>query len=183
MWRAALGAAEGHAADDGLSVASRRVEGSELPELEITVQTPSSPARLMAAAWELRKDGMQAAWLEQRTVLAETATERVLLISLRPPLVGLRECMVQQLRWEEPGTGRQHLRFDAVPFTPSTAGARPFAHLRGAWRFEPAGAGRTRVVYTTLVDTGGVPALLARRPQREAAVAIVREVVARAGAP
>ncbi|MBK7864703.1 MAG: hypothetical protein IPJ65_40105 [Archangiaceae bacterium] len=164
---------------DGLTVESRPVAGAELPELKVTAAADVAPARLIAAAWELRTHGMQVIYLEQSRVLSETESERRLFLSYRPPLISRRQCVLRQSRWVEPGTGVQHLRFSALPYTPGK-GALPFAHLRGEWVFEPTGAGRARVVYTTLVDVGGVPAVLARAQQLDAAVATVREVVARA---
>jgi hypothetical protein len=169
--------------DDGVSVESRAVTGSDMPELRLTLQTPSSPARLMAAAWELRDDGMQARYLERRTVLSQGEDERRLFLALRPPLISPRQCLLQQTRWTDAATGVLHLSFHALPFTPDSDDALPFAHLRGEWRFEPSGATAARVVYTTLVDLGRVPAIVARGPQLEAALATVREVVACAAAP
>jgi hypothetical protein len=166
---------------DGLTVESRAVAGSEMPELRVTIETVASPLQLLASAWELRDDGMQAAYLERRTVLSESDGERTLFLALRPPIISPRHCVLRQKRWSD-ASGVQHLRFDAMPYTPVSDGAVPFAHLRGEWRFEPSGATGARVVYTTLVDLGGVPALIARGPQLDATVQTVREVVARARA-
>jgi len=161
---------------DGLTVESRAVEGSDLPELRITAKAPPAPRKLLESAWVLGDDP----YLAERRVLAQSPGFRLLYLRYEPPIIAPRECVLEQQRSVDPETGAAHLKFDRLKLAAEGgAAALPFAHLRGSWRFEPVSGG-TRVVYTVLIDVGGVPAFLARGPQADAAVDVVRGVIERA---
>ncbi len=166
---------------DGLAVESRAVPQAALPELRVTTLADAPTSALIAAAWELRDDGMQTKYLAKRRVLAESQNERTLFLQYEPPIISPRQCVLRQVRWADAATGAWRMRFHALRFTPAE-GAAAFAHLRGEWSFAPDASGATRVTYVVLIDVGGVPALLARGPQQDATVATVREVVERAEA-
>jgi hypothetical protein len=123
---------------------------------------------------------MQALYLEARLVLRESPLERLLYLRVHPPVFGARECVLHQTRTFDRESRAARVTYRRAE--PSTPGEyRPFAELRGEWRFDPEPKGGSRVVYTTLVDLGGIPAWLARGPQQTAALATVREIIARAG--
>jgi hypothetical protein len=166
---------------DGILIESRDVPESQLPELRFTARAKVSPLALTQAAWELRADGVQAAYLEKREVLRQAPDQRLIYLRVRPPIVGVRACVLRQTRDLDERSGKWRVAFRPVRVLPGD-GVPPFAQLRGEWCFEPDGAGGTRLIYTTLIDIGGVPALLARGAQRDAALATVREIIARAAA-
>jgi hypothetical protein len=166
---------------DGILIESRDVPESQLPELRFTARAKVSPLALTEAAWELREDGVQAAYLEKREVLRQAPDQRLIYLRVRPPIVGARACVLRQTRDLDERSGNWRVAFRPVKILPGD-GATPFAQLRGEWRFEPDREGGTRVIYTTLIDIGGVPALFARGAQRDAALATVREIIARAAA-
>jgi len=165
---------------DGIALESRTVADSGLPELRVTVSSALAPLSLLESAWALRSGGVQAKYLAERRVLSASATDRELFLRYEPPMIGARQCVLRQERTSDGESGAASISFAQLQRPAQTGGgAAPFAHLRGSWRFEPLGVG-TRVVYTVLVDLGGVPAFLARGAQEDAAVETVREVVARA---
>jgi hypothetical protein len=165
---------------DGTTIESREVAESPFPELRITAHADAGTDALSEAAWELRDNGMQVLYLEARTVLHESRLERLLYMRVHPPVFGTRECVLHQTRTFDRESGAATVGYGRVePRAPGEH--RPFAHLRGEWRFEPDDKGGSRVVYTTLIDLGGIPAWLARGAQRDAALATVREIIARAG--
>ncbi|MBL8949339.1 MAG: hypothetical protein JNK82_01085 [Myxococcaceae bacterium] len=168
---------------DGITVESRAAAGTAMPELRVTTKAKHPPLELLESAWALRGDGMQTRYLVERTVLSSEASERVLLLRYAPPAISERAVALRELRWRDPKTGAASMTFNQLHAHPSArAAGTPFAHLRGHWSFEPNTEG-TQVVYTVLIDVGGVPAVLARSAQERAAVDTVREVVARAHRP
>jgi hypothetical protein len=166
---------------DGILVESREVPESQLPELRFTARANVTPLALTEAAWELRGDGVQATYLEKRQVLRQAPDQRLIYLRVRPPVVGARACVLRQTRDLDEASGRCRVTFRPVQVLPND-GTPPFAQLRGEWRFEPDGQGGSRLIYTTLIDIGGVPAVFARGAQRDAALATVREIIARAAA-
>jgi hypothetical protein len=166
--------------DDGTTIEGRAVSESSLPELRVTAHADAAPSALSAAAWELRNAGVLALYLEAREVLRETSSLRLVSMRVHPPLVGARQCVLMQQRSYDEGSGSARVWYRMLR-PHGTGEHRPFAQLHGEWRFEPDPTGGTHVTYTTLVDVGGVPAWLAKGPQRNAALATVREIIARAG--
>ncbi len=162
---------------DGLALEARAVEGSDMPELRVTVRSPHAPQRLLDAAWALRADP----YLAERKVLAARSDFRRVYLRYQPPVIAARWCVLEQLRSTDSKTGAASMSFTMQPTAPALDPSTPFARLEGRWHFVPGSAG-TRVAYTVLIDVGGVPAFLARGAQQDAAVEAVREVVARAGA-
>jgi hypothetical protein len=165
---------------DGTTVESREVGESSFPELRVTAHAAASTDALSEAAWEVRDTGMQMLYLEARSVLSESKLERLLYMRVHPPIFGARECVLQQQRVFDRASGAARVWYRPVNPRAMT-GYRPFAQLRGEWRFEPDLKGGSHVVYTMLVDLGGIPAWLARGAQQDAALATVREIIARAG--
>ena len=168
---------------DGLTVESRDVPESGMPELRLTLKTSATPEALLEAAWTLRDEGMQQKYLAERKVLSRAPTERTMFLKYEPPIIRPRLAVLREQRSNDAATGVAQMSFKRLSYTPANAKGNPFAHLRGAWRFEPDGKGATRVVYTVLIDVGGVPAWLARGPQQQAAVDTVREVISYAVKP
>ncbi len=167
---------------DGMLVESRSVPESAFPELRVTVTTQAPVSALASAAWELRDDGMQTLYLDQRPVPRASPNERLLYLRLSLPVVGKRECVLHQSRSFDPVSHAAHVTFRAMPLGRAQSEVVRFSQLRGDWSFEPEARGGTRIIYHVLTDVGRLPAWLGRGPQHNAAAATVREVILRASA-
>lgn len=165
--------------DGSLRVERRRADNSYF-EFRVTTHSRAAPTALAEAVWTWDARGVEARMVERREVLSEAPGDRLVYSLVRAPIVSSRETLVRFKR--DDSEGAVQIAFASETGTPvaSKVGAVR-VNLRGLWRFEPDGAGATRIEYRIVSDPGGgIPAWMVKGTQEEMAIALVKEAVARA---
>lgn len=160
---------------DGLVLAKRAADQSGFEELRIEGETDASPESLADVIWNDRARAEVKTYLAHRQIVQVEAQRRLERQLVDAPFIGKRDSLVRfERRTEADGT-------IVISWTlggkPENAKAETMKMQRGAWRLTPKPGGGTRVEFTTIADPGGVPALLAEKPQRDVALSIVRAVL------
>ena len=170
---------------DGMTLERREVAGSPFEELRVTTTTPLGLSALCDAVWA---KGMTVKRLggniKKRVVIRETDDERWTYDQVKVSVVTDRD-YVLHFKLEKPASsGRCAVSFETVtdPAYPPVSDHVRITNIRGSWEFVPEGE-RVRITYLVYSDPGGgVPAVFARGGQRDAAIGLVKVILARATA-
>lgn len=163
---------------DGVRVESRPVDGSKFVELRFTTRTRAPVRALCDAAFGSGRPSAAEGKTVQRTVLKESAKERVTYDRREPPVVSKRDYAVRWRR-SEGADGSCVISFEtANDLAPALEpGWVRITMLRGAWRFVPRGD-ETDVEYVSYSEPGGdVPAFISEGPRRDLELKVVRELI------
>ncbi len=167
---------------DGVTLSSRPVEGSKFVELKVTSTTTKSVSGLCDAAFGEGTFDPEEPDLTSRQVLFQAADERVTHDQISPPLVSKRDYVVRARRNRQ-ADGSCTMTFESTTdlAPPVPEGWVRITKLKGFWRFEPAGEGKTRVTYVVHSDPGGsIPPFLAEGSRRTMAMKWLKMIVGRA---
>lgn len=166
---------------DGVLIEARPVAGSGVVELRLTTTTTRTVKSLCDAAFGTGKFDPQEPDLKARTVLLERDDERVTYEQISPPLVAQRDYAVRARRL--PGAdGSCTMRFEAANdlAPPKPEGWVRIEKLKGAWIFEPAPGGKTRVTYLIHSDpAGSIPPFLVEGSRRAIALKWMKMLLSR----
>lgn len=167
---------------DGMKVELRDVKGSAFEEVKVSTVSALPLAALCDAVWG--RDAKLEGDFKKRVVIRESEFERWTYEQVRVPLVADRDCVMHAQLVAPAQSGRCEVKFEDgsdPAFPPAPRHVRVGA-VRGRWTLEPAAGGKTEVTYVVYSEPGGgVPAWLARGGQRDAAVAFMKTILARAG--
>lgn len=159
---------------DGLILAKRAAEKTQFEELRVEGDSDASPESLADVIWANRAREVKTYLAHREIVQAEEGT-RVERQLVDAPIIGKRDSLVCfDRRIEADGT---IVISWSLRGRPENAKAETMKVQRGAWRLTPKAGGGTRVEFRTVADPGGVPALFAEKPMRDAALSIVRAVL------
>ncbi|MDP3152854.1 MAG: hypothetical protein Q8N23_09295 [Archangium sp.] len=166
---------------EGVLIESRPVMGSELVELRLTTTTTRSPGSLCDAAFGDGKFDPQEPDLKSRKIISESADERVTYDQIDPPVVSNRDYAVRakRIRTSEDSC---RMTFEAAnevaPSKPS--GWVRITKLRGEWKFERNGDGKTQVTYTVFTDpAGSIPTFMIEGNRRKFALKWMKMILSR----
>ncbi len=157
---------------EGVTVEAREVPGSTARELRLRLVVAGHAGPACARAFGHGRIEAWEAGLSKRTVLRETATERVTWELSEPPLVSPREFVVRKRLVPGPEGGCQ-VDFSGVDGEGPALGA---GHVRvrqlsGTFVITPGPGGTVDIEHRVHTDPGGdVPAWLAEGTRREASV-------------
>lgn len=165
---------------DGITIEQRSMAGSKFVELRFTTVSDKSPRSLCDAAFGDGKFDPQEPDLKARTVLQESADERVTYEQITPPIVSNRDYVVRARRILEGPSCR--MTFEAAnelgPKVPD--GWVRVTKLRGYWLFEPLEGGKTKLTYVVFSDPGGsLPPFMVEGNRRKLGVNWVKMIEAR----
>ncbi len=166
---------------DGLKVEARNVAGSTFEELKVSSLIGKPLSSLCDAVWNqnAKLDGR----FKKRVVIRESDTERWTYEQVRVPVVTDRDLVIHTHLISAAPTGRCEVEFESTtdPGYPKRNDHVRVGKVRGHWTLEPAAGGKTAMTYVIYSEPGGnVPAFLAERGLRNAAVDFVKVILARA---
>ena len=168
----------------GLKVELRPVAGSAFEEVRVSGRSSLGLEALCDAVWAKNQAGKKPEGnFKKRVVISETATERWTYEQIRVPVVADRDYVIAVKLVQPATSGRCEVAFETRthPKFPEVSDHVRIPSIRGNWTLTPAGAGQVDVSYVVFSDPGGsVPALFARKGQREAAVDFFKVILARA---
>lgn len=170
---------------DGIAIESRPVPSSSFVELRLTTTTDKTPSSLCDAVFGDGKFDPEEPDLKARTVLEESADERVTYDQISPAVVSNRDYAVRAKRSRK-DDGSCVMTFaaanDNAPALPK--GWVRITKISGSWTFTPQPDGKTRVVYVIHSDpAGSIPALFVEGTRRKMAVRWVKMILSRGKAP
>lgn len=165
---------------DGVTIEQRAVPASKFVELRFTTLTDKTPRSLCDAAFGDGKFDPKEPDLKARTIVQESADERVTYDQITPPVVSNRDYVVRAKRIVEGASCR--MTFEAAnelgPKSPD--GWVRVSKLRGYWLFEPVDGGKTRLTYVVFTDPGGsIPAFLVEGNRKKLGVNWVKMIESR----
>ena len=171
-------------AKDGALVERRVVPGSRIGEIRVTAHSPLAPAAVFETIWKHQEYPEFVPFLKRLKLLSDTGDERVAYEQLALPFVRDRDYTVRFRRHVDPATHRYEVFIESA----NDAGPPPdgshvrVTNIRGGWATEPGPDGKGCLVrYEMKSDPGGrIPAWLADRTMRHAAVDLVRAMLRRA---
>ncbi|MDX2010951.1 MAG: hypothetical protein SFW67_12200 [Myxococcaceae bacterium] len=167
---------------DGLVLEARRVPDTRFEELRVRGRVALAPEALADAAWVWNPEGPEAALVQRRRVLAESADERLVFQLIQAPIVSARESLIR-FRRERDGARRLiRIRFHSETGADAgSPGAVTVTLVRGEWSFGSDGEGGTWLEHRCLSDPGGALAPWVVAPTQQAlALALVRDAIVRA---
>jgi START domain-containing protein len=168
---------------DGVQLEVRSVSGSSFEEIRATAVSPDRLDALCAAAFAKGRRQLDGR-VKEKTFLRETDDEHWTYERIGIPVIADRD-YVLHVKLEQPAsTGRCEIPFESIedPSRPKVSGVVRMS-LHGRWTIVPSGDGKALVTYVVSSDPGGsVPALFAKNGQRQAAVELVKRILARAHA-
>lgn len=171
---------------DGLWIERREVGGSSYDEYRVIAARSLDLARLCDVIFAKKRDIQSSVHFKKRELLRETEREHWMYEQIAVPWVADRD-YVMHTKLEAPASsGRCEISFTTEddPSRPPVRGFVRIPVIRGRWTVAPLADGRLWVAYEIFSDPGGgIPAFLARGGQRDAAVDLVKSVLARAAAP
>ncbi len=166
--------------NDGLRIETRELNGLPFGEIRLMARSDASVQTLCDVVWEAGEPGEQASNIKLRQVIEQRANVRVTYEQVKVPVVTDRDYVVQTTRKVD--SNHCEVVFENV----DNKGPAPKKdHVRvpkffGSWSFTPAGDGSV-VMFTIYSDPGGgVPAALAKGPQRDSAIIQMRTMLERA---
>jgi hypothetical protein len=169
---------------DGVTIEQRPVAGSPFVELRFSTVTDKTPKSLCDAAFGDGKFDPQEPDLKARTILSESADERVTYEEITPPVVSNRDYVVRARRSWEGAACR--MAFESA----SELGPKPkdgwvrITKLKGSWLFEPIDGGKTRLTYVVFSDpAGAIPPFLVEGNRRKLGVRWVKMIESRGVRP
>ena len=165
---------------DGVTIEQRAMPASKFVELRFTTLTDKTPRSLCDAAFGDGKFDPKEPDLKARTIVQESADERVTYDQITPPVVSNRDYVVRARRIVEGASCR--MTFEAAnelgPRTPD--GWVRVSKLRGYWLFEPVEGGKTRLTFVVFTDPGGsIPAFLVEGNRKKLGVNWVKMIESR----
>lgn len=177
---AADAAYENAGAIDGVTIEQRAMPASKFVELRFTTLTDKTPRSLCDAAFGDGKFDPKEPDLKARTIVQESADERVTYEQITPPIVSNRDYVVRARRIVEGASCR--MTFEAAnelgPKSPD--GWVRVSKLRGHWLFEPVEGGKTKLTYVVFTDPGGsIPAFLVEGNRKKLGVSWVKMIESR----
>ncbi len=166
---------------DGILIEARPFAGSPYVELRLTTTSTHTAASLCDAAFGTGRFDPQEPDLKRRTILQESADERVTYDQISPPLVANRDYAVRARRERRPD-GSCELRFglanELAP--PAPEGWVRLTKVSGVWTFVPLPDGRTRATYQIHSDpAGSIPPFLVEGSRRTLAVRWLQMILSR----
>jgi hypothetical protein len=170
---------------EGMSLWLRKVPGAAFEEIRVSTTSGESLEALCDAVWNKHRPAKPEGNFKQQTVIRESETERWTYEQIRVPVVSDRD-YVMFVKLEQPASsGRCEVSFETrtdEAYPPRQDHVR-IAAVRGHWLLEPIDDGKVRITYDVFSDPGGsVPPFLAWGGQRDAAVAFMKTILARARA-
>lgn len=166
---------------DGVTIESRKVEGSGFVELRFTTTTTKAPDALCDEAFGTGEFDAEEPNLKSRKVLSQSENERVTYDQITPPIVSNRDYAVRATRIREGSACRMTFEaaVDAAP--KEVDGWVRVKKLKGFWAFEPLDQQHTRLTYVVFSDPGGaLPPFMVEGSRRKLGVTWVKRVIARA---
>lgn len=165
---------------DGVTIEQRAMPASKFVELRFTTLTDKTPRSLCDAAFGDGKFDPKEPDLQSRTIVQESADERVTYEQITPPIVSNRDYVVRARRLVEGASCR--MTFEAAnelgPRSPD--GWVRVSKLRGYWLFEPVEGGKTKLTYVVFTDPGGsIPAFLVEGNRKKLGVNWVKMIESR----
>lgn len=165
---------------DGVTIEQRSMPASKFVELRFTTLTDKTPRSLCDAAFGDGKFDPKEPDLKARTIVQESADERVTYDQITPPIVSNRDYVVRARRLVEGANCR--MTFEAAnelgPKSPD--GWVRVSKLRGYWLFEPVEGGKTKLTYVVFTDPGGsIPAFLVEGNRKKLGVNWVKMIESR----
>jgi hypothetical protein len=169
---------------DGVTVEQRPVAGSPFVELRFSTVTDKTPKSLCDAAFGDGKFDPQEPDLKARTILSESADERVTYEEITPPVVSNRNYVVRARRsWEGTACRMAFESANELGPTPKDGWVR-ITKLKGSWLFEPIDGGKTRLTYVVFSDpAGAIPPFLVEGNRRKLGVRWVKMIESRGVRP
>ncbi len=168
-------------AADGLTVEWRAVKDSAFEEVKVSTLSARPLGALCEAVWG--KDAKVEGDFKKRVIIRESDSERWTYEQIRVPLVTDRDCVMHAQLIAPAQSGRCEVTFESGsdPAYPKAKGHVRVGAVRGRWTLEPADDGKVAITYVVYSEPGGaIPAFLARGGQRDAAVAFLKTILARA---
>lgn len=170
---------------DGVLIEARPVPASKVVELRLTTTTTKTPQSLCDAAFGDGKFDPEEPDLKSRTILSESADERVTYDQISPAVVSNRDYAVRAKRVRgEDGSCRMIFEGanEVAPKLPD--GWVRITKLRGAWVFEPQPDKKTKVTYTIHSDpAGSIPAFMVEGTRRKIALRWIKMIISRGKEP
>jgi ribosome-associated toxin RatA of RatAB toxin-antitoxin module len=169
---------------DGALVERRAVAGLRIGEIRVTAHSPVAPVAVFETIWKYQEYPEFVPFLKRLNLLSDTGEERVAYEQLALPFVRDRDYTIRFRRRMDQATHRYEIFIESA----NDAGPPPdgsyvrVTKIRGGWTTEPGPDGKGSLVrYEMQSDPGGlIPAWLADRTQRHAAVDLVRAMLKRA---
>jgi hypothetical protein len=169
---------------DGVTIEQRPVAGSPFVELRFSMVTDKTPKSLCDAAFGDGKFDPQEPDLKARTILSESADERVTYEEITPPVVSNRDYVVRAKRsWEGAACRMAFESANELGPKPKDGWVR-ITKLKGFWLFEPVEGGKTRLTYVVFSDpAGAIPPFLVEGNRRKLGVRWVKMIESRGVRP
>jgi hypothetical protein len=171
---------------DGVQVDRRDVPSSSFDELRLSIVSSSDMQRLCDAIYPTRLSARPERRFKKQVLLRESSTERWTYEQVSVPVVSDRD-YVMHVKLEQPASsGHCSIAFQTEedPAHPPVPGFVRIPVIRGHWDVFPVSPGKVSVQYRIFSEPGGgVPAFLARKGQRNAAVDFMKIILARADLP
>jgi hypothetical protein len=170
---------------DGILLESRPFPDSPYVELRLSTTTTRTPGSLCDAAFGTGRFDPQEPDLKSRTIVMESADERVTYDQISPPLVANRDYAVRARR-ERGEDGSCAMRFSIANelAPPAPDGWVRLTKVSGSWTFTPRPDGRTRVTYVIHSDPAGtIPPFLVEGTRRALAVKWMQLILSRGQEP
>lgn len=170
---------------DGVVIEARKVPASSFVELRLTTTTDKTPTSLCDAVFGDGKFDPEEPDLKSRTILEESADERVTYDQISPAMVSNRDYAVRARR-ARGDDGSCTMTFAAAndKAPPLPRGWVRITKVGGSWTFTPQPDGKTKLVYVIHSDpAGSIPAFLVEGTRRKIAVNWVKLIVGRGKKP
>lgn len=167
---------------DGFKVEARDVAGSPFEEVKVSSLVAQPLASLCDAVWgrDVKLDGR----FKKRVVIRESDTDRWTYEQVRVPVVTDRDLVIHTQLVAAAQSGRCEVEFESAtdPGYPRRSDHVRVGKVHGHWTLEPTSGGKVAMTYVIYSEPGGhLPAFLAKRGLRNAAVDFVKLILSRAG--
>jgi hypothetical protein len=172
---------------DGIQLEVRSVPGASFEEVRATTVSPDGVDQLCAAAFAKGRRKLDGK-VKERVILRETDTEHWSYERVGIPVLADRD-YVLHVKLEQVAGGGCQIPFETVedPSRPAVPGVVRIPDVHGRWTVAPGAPGsegKSLLTCQTYCDPGGkVPAFLAKSGQRDAAIELVKRILARAHEP
>ena len=156
---------------DGVSVQSRKHEGSALKEFRGIGVIEAPPASVFAVLDDAEAYPSFMPYTSECRVLKRAKDFMIAYQRLDLPLVNDRDYTLRSEHSKSNGPGGQTFRIHWVPANDlgpaAKAGVQRVTICEGGWLLEPQGAGATKATYNIFTDSGGaVPSFIANNGSR-----------------
>ncbi|MBE2251349.1 MAG: hypothetical protein IAE78_17545 [Myxococcus sp.] len=139
----------------GVEISWRAVPGSGFCELRFVAEADAGVEALCARAFGDGRDSADEPYLVSRTLVSDSADERVTWDRIAPPMVSQRDYVVRRVR--NRGAGVCRVDFEAFddPGRPPPSDVVRLKALKGSFVFERQPSGVVRVEHRVHMDPGG----------------------------